>query len=87
MRKGDAETISTNGDGFNRFIINGSSTYVLQSSLLVNDSLNIRSGTLDVGAGNDSIYVMSHWTNSGTLDGRNGVVYFNGTDQLWVGSS
>ncbi len=78
---GADQTISGNGTAdFNDVNFNGSGTKTLASAIHVLDDITIGSGvTLDVSTNNYLLSINGDFTNSGSLEPRNGTVEFTGT--------
>ena len=72
-----SHNIDSDAIAFYNFTINSTSIYNLSSNLLVNNTLDITSGTLDVSATNYAISVGNQWQNTGTFTPRVGTVTFS----------
>lgn len=80
-------TRTTANEQFNNMILNGSGTVSLNRSLIIVQSLIINSGTLDLSASNQSLFMRGNLTNNGTLNCRQATVTFNGTSSQTVDGS
>ncbi len=63
---------------FNNVDLNGTGTVLLSDSLTINGSLNINSGTLDVGVQNFNIHIRGDFVDNSIFTCRNGTVFFDG---------
>jgi hypothetical protein len=75
------KTIEPGTNFFNDIVLNdggGNAVFLLENNLIVNGSISILNGTLDVNQTyNYPIYVSKNWTNADIFEARNGIVTFD----------
>ncbi|HMO32054.1 MAG TPA: YDG domain-containing protein [Lacibacter sp.] len=72
---------------YTNLVSSGSGTKTLAANTVINDNLELNSGTLDVTTNNRSITLGGNWVNNGgSFNGRSGTVTLNGTAQSISGS-
>lgn len=78
---------NTANEQFDNVVLNGSGTVLLNRSVVVNQSLTINSGTLDLNPSNIFLYIKGNLVNNGTLNCRQSTVTFNGTTAQTISGS
>lgn len=78
---------STANEQFNDMILNGSGTVSLNRSLIIVQSLTINSGTLDLSAANQSLFIRGNLVNNGILNCRQSTITFNGSSSQNISGS
>ncbi len=72
-------TLSPGGSSFFNLNINNGGTYTLSSAITMAGSLNVSNGTLNAGAGGNTVNVAGNWNNiGGTFIPQTGLVNLNG---------
>ncbi len=80
-------TISGNSSFYNLEINSaGNAEYLSGNPLNIDGNFTITSGTFTISNANDTLYVGGNFTNSGTFNNGNGVVYLDGNNQTVVNS-
>jgi hypothetical protein len=83
-----AQTVNNTVGAYGGLITSGSGTKSLQGAIVVNSSVTLTAGTLDVTASNYAITAGGNWTNNGgTFTARAGTVTLNGTAAQTIGGS
>ncbi len=80
------ERLTSNGSAFGPLTINApAGTYTLQDPLIVNNTLTLTAGTLDVSVNNYGVTLKGSLTvTSGAFTARSGTVTFAGTSGVWT---
>ncbi len=75
------------GETFNNIIFTNAGTKTLLSAITASNVVVNSGSNLDVNAANNQVTVRGNFTNSGTFNARQGLVFFNGTTAQSIGGA